>query len=117
MTNSAPAKKTLAKKSKKINFTAESTPGATVEQFATPAAPSAGLSKKEFRSVRCVLKLVTLDKVRRLSAKERDAIAEPSEKAVQEFVASAREIGLDLAHGSWEKKARALKAGDLRLAL
>jgi hypothetical protein len=42
---------------------------------------------------------------------------DPSEKAVQELISSAKEIGLDIAHGSWRKKARALKAGDLKLAL
>jgi hypothetical protein len=117
MTKSASAKKTPAKKSKKINLAVEPTPGATVQENGSPAGPFAGLSKKERHSVRSILKLATLDKVTKLSAKEIASLEEPTDKAVQEFIASAREIVLDLAHGSWLKKARALKAGDLKLAL
>ena len=113
MTKSASPKKTPTKKSKKNNLPVEPTSGATVEDSVPPAEPTTEHSKKERKSAVAILKLASLQDIPALApGKVLNAIAEPSEKAVQELIASAKEIGLDIAHGSWQKKARALKAGE-----
>ena len=45
-----------------------------------------------------------------------DAIAMPSDEAIAKLIADAKEIKLDITKGSWQRKAAALKAGDLKAA-
>jgi hypothetical protein len=88
-------------------------PKPPAEKIVTPAAKPA----KEVRVAAAILKLASLDKVTKLPIARLNAMPEPTAKAVADLLAQAKAIGLDITKGSWEAKARAFKAGDLKAAL
>jgi hypothetical protein len=69
------------------------------------------------RAARAILKATTLKEIPgTIRMRLLVATAEPSDEAIAKLIAEAKEIGLDLAHCNWTKTARAIAAGDLKLA-
>jgi hypothetical protein len=86
------------------------------KKVAVAKVPAVKISK-EVKSAIAILKLSTLsEQPKSAPVKFLATIAEPSAKAVEALIAQAKTLKIDLTKGSWQKKAAALKAGDLKSA-
>jgi hypothetical protein len=92
----------------------EKAPRAKNELVAKVPAPKVS---KEVKSAIAILKLATLIEMPKWAPRRvLDAIALPSQEAIEALIEQAKILKIDITKGSWQKKAVALNAGHLKSA-